>query len=232
MNYKRKKVKITNNFTTSIHLVLKELIEEKSKRDQIKFTSSQLANALCMPRSMITKLTHPDLSKRVLNPRVDTLLKIVEFFRKDGFSITIDDLLGTKIGTSIDVQSQQVLSKSVSRKIPLYSFEGKTNKKLGTVDVKIPSHSKNVFALYADEDIKPFFKKGSIFIINEDENLEDDTLIAISFKKQEKFAVKKFHIEGTKRILKSLDYHEKQIILMPTTQCEIAGVVIQVNAKV
>src|SRR3990167_10553215 len=114
-------VKTSNSFTTSIHLVLRNLIEQKSKRDQIKFTSAQLANALSMPRSMITKLTHLDESKRVINPRIDTLLKIVEFFRSDGFNITINDLLGITT-KSIDVQNQKVFIQDFTRKIFLHSF--------------------------------------------------------------------------------------------------------------
>lgn len=55
-----------------IHLTLRKLIEEKSKCDNVKFTACQLAQALSMPRSMITKLTHPDKSKRVINPRIET----------------------------------------------------------------------------------------------------------------------------------------------------------------
>lgn len=222
------KVRISNNFTTSIHLVLRELIEEKSKRDQIKFTSAQLANALCMPRSMITKLTHPDESKRVINPRIDTLLKIVEFFRSDGFSITINDLLGITT-KSIDVQDQKPLIQPVSRKIPLYSFDAQSNKKLGTVDIKTPNMSKNIFALYADEDIKPLFKKGSIFIIDQDQSPEDDTLVAVNLKNSSEIHIKKYHIEGNKRILKSLDPNEDKIVLIP--RFEIMGVIIQVNAK-
>src|SRR6188472_954785 len=83
----------------TIHLTLKNLIEEKAKRDNAKFTACQLAEALGMPRSMITKLTHYDKSKRVLNPRIDTLIKIVDFFRADGFNVTLDDLIGRRTKT-------------------------------------------------------------------------------------------------------------------------------------
>jgi len=221
--------KVKNNFNFSLHLVLKDLIEEKSNRDQVKFTSSQLATALCMPRSMITKLTHPDESKRVMNPRIDTLLKIVDFFRADGFNITIDDLLGiTK--KSVDVQEQNILSQSIIKKIPLYSFNAISNKKIGTIDIKTSCKSRNLLAYYTNEDIKPFFKKGSIFIIDKDQQLDDDTLVAILSKKTMEIKIKKYHIENKKQILKPLDPSDKQIII-PNQFFEVVGVVIQVNAK-
>ncbi|OGT42097.1 MAG: hypothetical protein A3F42_02365 [Gammaproteobacteria bacterium RIFCSPHIGHO2_12_FULL_37_34] len=223
-------MKISNNFTTSIHLMLRNLIDAKSTRDQIKFTSAQLANALCMPRSMITKLTHPDESKRVVNPRIDTLLKIVEFFKSDGFNITINDLLGITT-KSIDVQNQKILIQDFTRKILLHSFNFKSTKKLGTIDMKVPSNSKNILALYADKDIKPFFKKGSIFIIDKDQHLEDGMLVAIVSHDSLETQIKKYHIEGNKRILKSLDHHVKEIVLMPHLKIEMIGAIIQVNAK-
>ena len=223
------KVKISNSFTTSIHLVLRNLIEEKSKRDQIKFTSAQLANALFMPRSMITKLTHPEESKRVTNPRIDTLLKIVEFFRSDGFNITINDLLGitTKL---MDVQEQKISVQHVTRKIPLYSINFESNTKVGNVDIKISSHSENIIALYANKDIKPFFKKGSIFIVDKDQKPEDGMLVAVKFNHSSETVIKKFHTEGSKKILKSLDSNEK-IILLSNQKIKIIGIIIQVNAK-
>lgn len=223
-------MKISNNFTTSIHQVLRDLIEEKSKRDKIKFTSAQLANALCMPRSMITKLTHFDESKRVTNPRIDTLLKIVEFFRSDGFNITINDLLGITT-KSVSVQDQKALTQNIARKITLYPFHSELNKKLGTIDIKISGYFKNIFALYTDKDIEPFFKKGSIFIVDPNQAPEDDTLVAVNFQNIGEVKIKKYHIKNNKRSLISLDSNEDKILLTPHLKCKIIGVIIQVNAK-
>ena len=226
----REKMRISNNFTTTIHLMLRNLIDAKSTRDQIKFTSAQLANALCMPRSMITKLTHSDASKRVVNPRIDTLLKIVEFFKSDGFNITINDLLGITT-KSIDVQNQKVFIQDFTRKIFLHSFNFKSTRKLGTIDIKVPGNSKNILALYADKDIEPFFKKGSIFIVDKDQYLENNMLVAIILNNSLEIQIKKYHIEGNKRVLKSLDHPVKKIVLMPHLKIEIIGAIIQVNAK-
>jgi len=213
---------------SSIQIALEQLIEEKSRRDQTSFTSSQLAAALSMPRSIITRLIHPNPSKRVTNPRIDTLLKIVEFFRADGFNITVDDLLGTK---AIDVQQQFLDANLQQNKIPLFSFEAALSQAVGNIEIKLNTKSKNIFALVDDEDMLPMFKKGSIFVVDKELEPEDDTLVAVKFPKEKKIRIKKFHIQGHKRILTSFDAQEKPIVLLPTLHCEIVGVVIQVNAK-
>lgn len=94
------------NHNSELHTVLKDLIDLKSKRDGKIFTIYQLAKAINMPHSILVKLMHSDPTKRVNNPRIDTLTKIIDFFKSDGFSISIDDLLfGQK---EIDIHSQSI----------------------------------------------------------------------------------------------------------------------------
>ncbi len=64
-----------------IHLTLKTLMQMKSERDGINFTLYQLAKALNMPHSILSRLVHSQPSKRVNNPRIDTLSKIVDFLK-------------------------------------------------------------------------------------------------------------------------------------------------------
>lgn len=220
-------MKSENNFSPIIHTVLKGLIEAKSKRDDIKFTGYQLASALSMPRSIITKLTHPDKSKRISNPKIETLVKIVDFFRKDGFCITIEDLLG--INQAVDVQAQAIKSKNQISTITLYSLSN-SKQIMGTFDLAISSEHKNICALYAESEIAPFFKAGSIFIVNVDAEPEHDHLIAIKFDTSEMVHIKKYLKNENKVILKSLN-DDNEITLMPTQACKILGVIIQVNAK-
>lgn len=222
-------MKIPNNFSTSIHTVLKDLIEEKSKRDNIKFTSYQLASALSMPRSIITKLTHTDESKRICNPKIDTLIKIVEYFKEDGFNITVDDLLGIK-ARSVDVQSQSSMARNSLQSIFLYSLAN-IEQKMGIIEIKLSDAHKNVLAYYLEEDIEPFFKTGSIFIVDLDLQPSHDTLIALQLDNSKKINIKKYFVEKNKIILKSLDYKNKDIVLMPTQACKILGVIVQINAK-
>lgn len=212
--------------TISIHTVLRNLIEEKSKRDNKEFTAYQLARALDMPRSLITSLTHSDESKRVVNPRISTLLKIVDFFRADGFDIKIEDLLGLNTNT-IDITQEQPAINQYLITIPVYSL---INKKLGTIDLEISNTATNVMAVYINEEIPPFFKIGSIFIIDKDLSPENDNLVAVTLNNPEHILIKKYLYSKGKTYLQSLDKQEN-IIVMPTMQLKIIGVIIQVNAK-
>ena len=222
-------MKVPNNFSTSIHTVLKDLIEEKSRRDNVKFTSYQLANALSMPRSIITKLTHTDASKRMCNPKIETLIKIVEYFRRDGFDITMDDLLGVETH-GIDVQSQQVLSINEVKSILLYSLHD-IKQKMGSIDIKLPIGHKNLLALYVGENIEPFFKAGSVFVVDLDLKPVHEMLVAVKLDGLKKIHFKRYCQEKNKTILKSIDHKEADLILTPAKKYEILGVIIHVNAK-
>jgi hypothetical protein len=215
----------------NIHITIKELIERKSKRDGSPFTIYQLAKALNMPHSMLIRLIHPDLVKRVNNPRIDTLSRIVEFFRADGFNITIDDLLvGFKTRPAVNIQSQVVDSVKIQKIVPLYSLDTILNK-IGTVDVNLMENSNNIIALLSDEDIKPIFKRGSIFIIDTELKPKDDTLVAAKIENHDKILLRKFYQIGNKKILKSYNDKTNLITLLPTMQYSILGVVIQIYAK-
>lgn len=223
-----------NNFTTSIHTVLKNLIEEKSNRDAVKFTSSQLANALCMPRSMITKLTHPIHSKRVVNPRIDTLLKIVDFFRQDGFDITIDHLLGAT-AKAINVQDQKITSNTTVKTIPLYTFDNSLKVKLELIEIKFQGDTSNIIALLSDSDVSSIFKKGSIFIIDQKLSPENDMLIAAKIAGFDKIQIRKYICKKKVRELHpiALDNSspKQSPIKLNEIEHSIIGVVVQVNAK-
>lgn len=219
---------VTEEFQNLIYLTLKKLIEEKSKRDNAKFTACQLAQSIGIPRSIITKLTHQDVTKRVTNPKIDTVMKIVEFFKADGFNITIEDLLGS-VTKTVSIRNQPLILQNRLVTIPIYSLNKK--EKMGIIDVKISNKQKDTIALYADKDIKPFFKAGSIFVVSQNAVLENDNLIAIKLAHSDNIEIKKYCVYKNKILLKSLDEKEQDILLMPTTQCEILGIVVQVNAK-
>src|SRR5579863_1668852 len=108
--------------TDTIYFTLNDLLERKSKRDNIKFTGSQLAQAINVKRSIIHRLIHPNPTKRVTNPKIETLIKISEFFRLDGFDVKIDDFLSTHEKT-VDIQEQVLGMLSVDATLPLYSLK-------------------------------------------------------------------------------------------------------------
>ena len=55
-----------------------------------------------MRHSILARLIHPDPKKRVTNPRIETLNKILEFFKSEGFTVSIDDFFGMDIKERCD----------------------------------------------------------------------------------------------------------------------------------
>lgn len=218
--------------TSQLHLTLKALIERKTKRDGVPFSIYQLAHGLDMPRSILVRLMHPDPYKRVTNPRIDTLLKIVSFFKADGFDITLDDLLTETQQHTVEVNEQTIGTFNVQSALPLYSFDAEQHEYLGTVDIHLTSSKPQAIALRCDEDIKPMFKKGSIFILDKSQQPEDDTLVAVKIAPYKQILIRKYYIvDGHRAILKSYNPEEKDIILLPTLSYQLLGVVVQINAK-
>lgn len=215
-----------------IYLVLKNLIDLKSERDNINFTAYQLAKSIGMPHSILIKLMHEDPLKRVNNPRIDTLTKIVDFFRRDGFNVSINDFLNGMNGKiAVSVEDQDINLSAIKVTIPAYSFASSLAVKIGTVDVMLSSASQNEIAFVSDQDIKPMFKKGSIFIVDTKLQPEDDTLVAVQLDGHRSILIRKFYFSKKFNVLKSFDENEPPIKILPTMNCRILGVVIQVNAK-
>jgi hypothetical protein len=216
--------------TNNIHFSLRTLIDLKSQKDNSEFTIYKLAKQLSMPHSVLTKLMHEQPDKRVNNPRIDTLDKIVTFFREDGFNITIDDLLhGLKNPSYIDVIPQEdVLERNAT--ISLFPIN-QADQKIGTIDVLIENKSKDLIAFSAHEDIGSFFKKGSIFITDKSSKPEHNSLVAVDLYGKNSIHVMKYCISGHKRVLYSLNESEDPVTILPTKIIKIIGVIVQVNAK-
>lgn len=233
LNFERnKKMSTTTHAYNNIHLVLRDLMDQKTKKDRKNFTIYQLAKAINVPHSILVKLMHADPTKRVCNPRIDTLSKIIDFFRKDGFNIAIDDLIsGIKANPEIYIEAQTLDLDSEIRSIPVYQMSMGIQKSIGTIETKISSTSGNFIALLSDEDIKPIFKKGSFFIIDTLATPENDTLVAVDTNEINKILIRKLYIKKNKKILISYDENIKPIELTKNEKYRFIGVVIQVNAK-
>ncbi|HGU7213391.1 TPA: hypothetical protein ACNBBG_003098 [Legionella pneumophila] len=208
--------------------LLRELIEKKSKRDGKAFTTYQLAKAISMPHSILVKLLHPDPTKRVNNPRIDTLIKIVNFFKSDGFAIKLDDFLYGN--TEIDIHSIIIPSELSEKQVQVFSMDYEF-KNLGFIDIKLPYHHQDLMAFISDEEIKPFFLPGSVFIIDKSLKQEHENLVAARIENQSKIVIGKFLMEGSKSQVVPLDDPNKAIQLLPTMHYQILGVIVQVNAK-
>ncbi|WP_218813355.1 S24 family peptidase [Rickettsiella endosymbiont of Dermanyssus gallinae] len=203
----------------------------KSTRDGINFTLYQLAKMLNMPHSVLLKLIHHHPSKRVKNPRIDTLSKIVEFFKTDGFDITINDLLmGLEETSEISLKKQKLTSFCDEVKLPLYSFSAINSEKIGMIPIKLTTSPKKAIVLLSDEEIKYFFKKDSLFIVDIEQKPENENLVAVKMENHQKILIRKLCIEHNKKWLKSIDNTTKPVILSAKLHT-IIGVIIQINAK-
>jgi hypothetical protein len=220
---------ISINQNNGLHSKLRELIDLKSSRDGKIFTIYQLAKAINMPHSILVKLIHPDPTKRVNNPRIDTLIKIIDFFKSDGFLVTVDDFLFRQ-HEEVDIQSQSIEHNFFETKIPTFSLDYEP-KQIGFINARISENHNNLMAFISAEQINPFFKIGSIFIIDKDIKPENENLVAVKIEKHKKIIIKKLIIDGQKKSLVDLNDQSNKILLLPTLHYSILGVVIQVNAK-
>lgn len=211
-----------NYIANNIRPTLQDLLNRKSQRDRKPFTLYQLAKLIDMPHSILIKLAHEDSSKRVNNPRIETLSKVVKFFIEDGFSVSLDDFLSPNI----------ITKKVTTNNIPLFSISTGLTNKLGVVETKLMQQAsyENLIALVSEESIEPIFKKGSIFIVDRNKNPKNDNLVAVTLGQDKKILIKKLSSKGRKKILYSFN-SEKSIELTPLDHHKIIGVVIQVNAK-
>ena len=209
----------------ALHITLKKLIMAKSQRDNINFTAYKLAQTLAIPRSIITKLTHVDVNKRVKNPKLETIIKIVDFFQKDGFDITLEELLNN----TLDDYALKILSTKPT-KIAIYSMNKYIN--IGTADIKlIDNNSNNVIGLYTESDLEPFFKIGSVFIINTAIALEDQHLVAIRILDADLVQIRRYCRQNDQDFLQSIAVTNHERIKLPQENIEVLGVIIQINAN-
>lgn len=213
------------SLSSEIHHKLKELIDLKSRRDGKEFTITQLAKAIEMPHSMLVKLVHADPNKRVVNPRIDTIKKIVEFFKSDGFSITIDDFIFGK--NEIDINSISLNQETEKYSLEVFSLND-IHKKIGNVDINVPVKSNGLLAFITDAEIKPFFKSGSMFIVDTKMKTENEHLVAVRLDNNSDIEIMKLNEKNNTRYLSSLT-GAKDIIFSPVLH-HIIGVIVQVNA--
>ena len=127
-----------------IHVTRKTLMQLKSEHDGITFTLYRLAKAVNMPHSVLVRLLHHQPSRRVNNPRIDTLSKIVEFFKIDSFNVTVNDLLmGLSEKSEINIQTEKIDSFLTEIKLPLYPFDKAHLEKIGTATIKLAAIPNN-----------------------------------------------------------------------------------------
>ncbi|MBS0351493.1 MAG: helix-turn-helix transcriptional regulator, partial [Proteobacteria bacterium] len=142
---------------TNLSDALNELIKMKRLRDNKHFSPAGLAKAIDVDRSLIKRL----LSGEVQNPRIDTLIKIVNFFVEDGFNLRVDDILNFP-NRLIDV-SAQPLHPETNIPLPLYQMRPFSAEKIGDILIPLPNSSPGLIIIIGNQDIEPIFKAGSLF---------------------------------------------------------------------
>ena len=210
--------------------MLQYMIEAKSKRDQVKFTSAQLARILGMPRSIIQRLIHPDPAKRVQSPKIETLNKIVDFFRSDGFNVSIEHFIDTKRTVEITSMPLQQHAQS-SLDIPVYTLSTPLINSIGITSVTLPNPASELFALLAEEDIKPIFKKGSLFIVNPSLAPVNGSLVVAKSISQDSLLIRRYLYRDKQALLQSFDMNENDIHLSTNAYFHLVGVIIHAHAK-
>lgn len=215
---------------SGIHVVLKGLIARKSARDRANFTVYQLAKAIDMPNSVLVKLLHQDPAKRVNNPRLDTLIKIIDFFRADGFDVTLDSFLASSSAADLAEIPARLDTGMIVRRVPLYGMAIDCGDKVGAISVSFDREVGDVIGFVSDEFIAPIFKAGSIFIVDTHAVLEDGMLVAAKLTGREKVSIARLSVESHRYILRFFDDEECSPVI-PTRGDRVIGVVVQVNAK-
>jgi transcriptional regulator with XRE-family HTH domain len=197
----------------------------KSLRDGKDFSIYQLAKAINIPHSIIVKLLHSDPSKRVSNPRIDTLAKIVDFFKSDGFQVTIDDLI---LGNyEIDINSVSI-KHTENIAVEIFSLDN-IYKNIGKININLTTKSDGLIALLSDKKIDPFFKAGSVFIIDTTIPIKEDNLVAVRMEEKPIVQIKKLIINN--KIKHLSDLIGSNLIKFSAVHHHILGVIIQVNVK-
>lgn len=213
--------------TNDIPKALTQMLELKSTRDNVNFTAYQLAKAINVDRSLIQRL----INGEVQNPRIDTLMKIADFFIKDGFPVTLDTLLNWQ-SKSFDVQDQ-VLVEDQPVDIALYHMHNFNGEKIGKTTVNIASKSAGLIGILTAQTVKPFFNAGSLFVVDMLKQPEHDNVVMVRLNQSPQLIIRKY-IEKNNVLLEPLanDENEKPITYHTNNnQCQIIGVVVHINVK-
>lgn len=200
------------------------LIKQKSARDGTVFSKRALAEAIGVNISMISRTTNEDLSKRSI-PNIPLLIKIVQFFKDDGFNITIDDLLNFQPNKLyFNHQSGESLTQGVT--VNLYEMLSSSSS-YSSININVANRKNDLFAVKSDFSIPPVFKKGTVFVVDKKEVLKEGKLaIVMTDIGMDLFKViKSNHVECQMKMLRNdkVEYIDRE---------RIKGVVIQANVAV
>lgn len=205
---------------------LTKLISAKTLRDKKRFTPSALSNALGLKRSVIQRLVHPDPEKRVTNPRVDTLMKIVNFFREDGFNISLDHF--TSGSLEQDTQHGEHVLK-LQKTIELYPSAVSLSHGYEAVELKLLSDIRRPLAYMPAEGSVPFFQDGMVYVMDTEETPDPNANQTLIVKTgRDGVMIGKYSLEHNQAILTPLVQDQTPVQLDVGKDHLILGVVKQI----
>lgn len=212
----------------TLAIELNNLIKSKSVRDNKKFTAYRLAQHTNLDRSLIQRI----LKGEIENPRIDTLVKIAKFFINDGFTLSLDRLIGLE-NNAIEINNQTISREEQKVELPLYQMNTFNGTQIGTTSTSVESPSSAVIAIVASEFVNPFFPPGTIFVTDLIKQPENNNLVFVKEKFDIKLYLKKFLEKNGESSLLSFGENETATEKSFNENLEsIAGVVVKINAKV
>lgn len=210
---------------TNLPTALDQLIRLKGRRDNIKFTPSKLATMIEVDRSLIQRI----LNGEVTNPRIETLMKIVNFFSNEGFPITIDQLMNWNQNI-VDVQ-EQIVNPDFSQKLQLYDINHFDGMSIGSATVYLPICSPGHIAVVTDKDLEPIFNSGSIFVVDMLKTPNHDNLVMIKEHESNSLMLAKYIISGENRFFRPYMKESMYSLNNVNYKERVIGVVVHINVK-
>ncbi len=207
---------------TALSVSLRNLIERKSKRDNRTFTAYQLAKCLAVDRSLILRI----LSGEVPHPRIDTILKILDFFVQDGFKLSLDELVNGRVESEwVSEQIPEVVQLST---INVYSMNKRYAQCQRRTSVALPLNAAALQAFVNEESIAPFCPPGTLFIIDKEKSVEAGHLLAIDFLDKEEIIFYKC-LTLTPFSLISMDDQVRFCVEDRNISVRVLGVVVRIH---
>ena len=165
---------------------------------------------------------------KVQNPRIDTLIKITQYFIGEDFSLTVDDLMQWHTQV-IGVQEQAALIEETNT-FPLYHSNEFLGHAFATATLTAPRASLSTVAIYADDNMGPMCPLGSIFIVDMLREPQNGNLIAVRLNKAPGILVRRyFKTEHEPVVLKGPTPDVPAIIMDDKNDVVIVGVVTSTN---
>ncbi len=153
-----------------------------------------------MPNSILVKLVHPDEEKRVHNPRIETIVKIAEYFKGDGFEVAVEDFFSVRKNESM-IAANSISPFIYENVIPVYSIDSDLTKNIGDIRTKLSKKDLKAIAIVTNRFIPPIFEKGTVFIVDTEIKPENESLLAV--KENGQIKIKKLIIDNNKYLLDS-----------------------------